>query len=206
MKDDLGRPLLLQGVEAGYPSRERYPGSPRSKVTRNTRGVPVPGPIPKFCDPRGRCGICTPRVRVSQRHRGTDQRRRVAAQGAGRRPRVRSCSPCTLEPPDAPLSSGLSAASGQLHAAGFGLNARAPPLAPLLGPRRTLSNLLGQCPGRATGTETGTGRGRVSGCSALRIPSSRRLDERSAAAFQVRADTSSRRRAAEGGLGTWAPL
>lgn len=130
------------------------------------------GPIPKFCDPRGGCGICTPRVRVSQAAPGTYKRRRVAAQGAGRRPRVRSCSPCPSVP-DARLSSrskrGLRAAAHSWTRPGRPRpTARFPAGAPAHSPQLT---------GAVPWLRDGDGHRRTTGCSALRFPSSRRLDE-----------------------------
>lgn len=195
-------------MKAGCPSRKKYPGSPRTKVTRNTRGVPASGPIPKFCDLRGRWRDLHASSERKPVAPGTDQRRRVAAQDAGRRPRVRSCSPCPGQP-DAQLSSRQSAASGQLHSAGRGLDPRAPPLASLLAPPppRALSATYW---GSALAARRGWGRGPARGRASERLQ--RSADAKlakargAAAAFQVRADRSSRRRAAEGGLGTWAPL
>lgn len=88
--------------------------------------------------------------------------------------------------------------SGQLRAAGLGLDARAPPLP--LGPPR---NLLGQRPGRATGTTTRTGERAAAARSGS--GSSGRLEERPPP-YRSRTTHALGRRAAEGGLGTWESL
>lgn len=126
-------------------------------MTVDTSGAPVSGPIPSS----------TTRVAA------VDHARLECESASGTRGRQEEeggspgCSPedegPRLQPlPAVPrtLSSPVSErglSSGQLRAAGRGLDARAPPLS--LWPRRTLCNLLGQRSGRATGTGTGTGTG-----------------------------------------------
>lgn len=157
-------------------------------------------PIPKFRDPRGGCGICTPRVRVSQAAPGTYKRRRVAAQGAGRRPRVRSCSPCSQCPRRSAQQSLKAWPAGsctQLDAAWTPAPHRS---LPCWGPRALSATYWGSA--LAARRRRAPADDRLQRSAVPKLSKARRA----AAVFQVRADRSSRRRAAEGGLGTWATL
>lgn len=155
-------------MEAGCPSRERIPGSPRTKETRNTRGVPASGPSPKFCDLRGRWQDLHASSESQPAALGTDRRRRAAAQGAGRRPRVRSCSPC----PECPGRSAQQSPERGLRAAARSWTRPGSPIPaphgslPFWGPAHSSATYWGS----ALAARWGPGPGR-----ALRIPSSRRL-------------------------------
>lgn len=76
----------------------------------------------------------------------------------------------------APQSPERGLSSGQLRAAGRGLDARAPPL-PLWPPAHSLQ-LTGAAPGPRDGDGDRDGDRRASGCSALGIPRGRKLEER----------------------------
>lgn len=132
----------------------------------------------------------------------TDKKRTVAAQGAARRKRVRGCSPCQ-QYPDAQLPSLRSAASppgscAQLDAAWTPAPHRFPS-----GPGALSATYWGSA--RAARRGRGPGRGPVSERLQRAGDPTREKARGAAATFQVRADRSSRRRAAQGGQGTWAP-
>lgn len=128
---------------------------------------------------------------------GVDKRRRrVAAQGAAGRTRVRGCSPCPQDSPPPRCSRGLGAAARSWTRPG-----RPRPTAfPLARPAHSSATYWGSARDARRGRGPASDRLRCAGDPKLR-------EARGAAAtFQVGADRSSRRRAAEGGLGTWAPL
>lgn len=132
----------------------------------------------------------------------TDKKRRVAAQGAARRTRVRGCSPCQ-QYPDAQLPSLRSEASppgscAQLDAAWTPAPHRFPS-----GPSALSATYWGSA--RAARRGRGPGRGPASERLQRAGDPTREKARGAATTFQVRADRSSRRRAAQGGLGTWAP-
>lgn len=129
-------------------------------------------------------------------------KRRVAAQGVARRTRVRGCSPCQ-QYPDAQLPSLRSAASppgscAQLDAAWTPAPHRFPS-----GPGALSATYWGSA--RAARRGRGPGRGPASERLQRAGDPTREKARGAATTFQVRADRSSRRRAAQGGLGTWAP-
>lgn len=132
----------------------------------------------------------------------TDKKRRVAAQGAARRTRVRGCSPCQ-QYPDAQLPSLRSEASppgscAQLDAAWTPAPHRFPS-----GPGALSATYWGSAWAARWGR--GPGRGPASERLQRAGDPTREKARGAATTFQVRADRSSRRRAAQGGLGTWAP-
>lgn len=126
-------------------------------MTVDTSGAPVSGPIPSS----------TTRVAAVDHARlecklasGTGDRQEEEGGSPGCSPEDEGprLQPLPAVPGrSAPQSPERGLSSRQLRAAGRGLDACAPPLP--LWPWRTLCNLLGQRPGRATGTGTGTGTG-----------------------------------------------
>lgn len=170
-------------------------------MTVDTSGAPVSGPIPSS----------TTRVAAVDHARlecelasGTGDRQEEEGGSPGCSPEDEGprLQPLPAVPGrSAPQSPERGLSSRQLRAAGRGLDACAPPL-PLW-------------PGALSATYWGSARAARRGRGPGRGPASERLQRAgdptrekargAATTFQVRADRSSRRRAAQGGLGTWAP-
>lgn len=175
-------------------------------MTRDTRGVPASGPMPKFCDLRGRWRYLNASRESQPATPGTDKRRRVVAQDAGRRPRVRCCSPCPEQPRCSAQQSperGLRAAARSWTRPG---SPRPTARFPSGVPRALSATYWGSALAARRGRGPGLARGRAS--ERLQRSADPKLAKarRAAAAFQVRVDRSSRHRAAEGRQGTWAPF
>lgn len=172
-------------------------------MTVDSSGVPVSDPIPSSAT-RVASVDRTLLECESASGTGTDERGRMAAQGAAQRARVRGCSP-RPQYPDAHSLICRSAASScsQLDAA---WKACAPPLPPLV-PRALSATYWGSSRAARRGRGQGLGLGPAS--ERLQRAGDPKLQKAggAVATFQVGADRSSRsRRAAEGGLGTWTPL